>query len=107
MISGYLHLKNWKDQFGAFCAPFGVMTLFGVIFLAQIFFLPNFLLSKFLCYPNFFFTQIFLPQIFFFFNFFLGHFFFFFFLLNYFFNFFFAKLNTGDIYVACCNHVLY
>ena len=98
MISGYLHLTNRKDQFGAICAPFGVMTLFGWIFFTQIFFLTNFFLHKF-----------FLAQIFFFFHFSVTFFFFFLQIFNIISQVIQVNVScmlTGDIkmmYVACYN----
>ena len=96
MISGYLHLTNRKDQFGAIWAPFGVMTLFGSIFLPKFFFYLNFFTTQiFFCYPNFFFVpKFFFAQFFFF---------FFFFFSNNIFIYRWISL-TGDIkmmYVAC------
>ena len=68
MILRYLHLQKRKYQLGPTYAPFGVMTLFGVIFFPQIFFLPKFFLPKFFFYPNFFLPKFFLPKFFFFFG---------------------------------------
>ena len=82
MISGYLHLINRKDQFGANLCPF----FFYLNFFYLNFFLPNF----------FFFTQIFFCPIFFFF-FFLRHLFIFF--KIFFFNFclFFSKYISAQV----------
>ena len=94
-------ISTWKTEnfnLGPICTPFGVMTLFGSIFLSQIFFLPKFfLLNFFLTQIFFFYPNFFLPKFFFFFHFSLWHFFFFFlliFLKHHF------KGDKGYMYVA-------
>ena len=99
MISGYLHLTNRKDQFGAIWAPFGVMTLFGSIFFTQIFFLPKFFLIKYIFFNQiyFFYPNFFLPKFFFFI--FLWLFFFFFFC-----KFFLTSFHRRYRWIECMLH---
>ena len=57
MILRYLYLQKRKDQFRPTCAPYGVMTHFGVNFFPQFIFYPFFFLYKiFSSFLIFFFT---------------------------------------------------